>query len=222
MLVFACVVPVSEAALACSSLELQKAMTAHPDQAEGLLRVVCARAMSSGQSLEAVRTLAHLAGTLAGRKKGAQRPPSECYQGLICDWLQILCPEVVSTPEGLDVLTNMLFAVREGEGEGLSGRTLLLSQLVYSSSWDAIHQQLHQLLTEERSKTLNPTAVMDFIWACLNRPHLWRGVALKEGVVDTLLSVVSLVQGTYNIQVVLSLMLARPGVQCWPALVCRG
>ena len=181
-----------------SSLELQKVMTAHPDQAEGLLRVVSVRAMSSGHSLEAVCTLAHLADGLAGRRKGVQRPPSECYPGLICDWLRILCTEVVSKPEGLDVLTDMLFAVREGEGEGLSGRTLLLSQLVYSSSWDAIHQQLHRLLTEEKSKTLNPTAVMDFIWACLNRPHLWRGVALKEGVVDTLLSVVSVMQCTHS------------------------
>ena len=175
--------------VACSLSELQKMMAAHPDQAECLLRVLSVRAMSSGQSLEAVRTLAHLADILAGRKKGVQRPSGECYQGLIRDWLRTLCTDVVSKAEGLDVLTDMLFAVREGEE--LSGRTLLLSQLVYSSSWDAIHRELHQLLTEENSKTLNPTAVMDFIWACLNRPHLWRGVALKEGVVDSLSSVVS-------------------------------
>ena len=186
-----CVLTSSEGDWLYPSLELQKVMTAHPDQAEGLLRVVSVKAMSSGRSLEAVCTLSHLADALAGRKKGLQHPSSDNYRGLICDWLRSLCTEVVSKPESLNVLTDMLFAVQEGEGEGLSGRTLLLSQLVYSSSWEAIHQQLHRLLTEEKSKTLNPTAVMDFIWACLNRPHLWRGVALKEGVVDTLLSVVS-------------------------------
>lgn len=166
-------------------------MTAHPDQAEGLLRVVSVKAMSDGRSLQAVYTLSYLADGLAGRRKGVAHPSSDSYRGLICDWLRTLCTEVVSKPESLDVLTDMLFAVQEGEGEGLSGRTLLLSQLVYSSSWEAIHQQLQRLLTEEKSKTLNPTAVIDFIWACLNRPHLWRGVALKEGVVDPLSSVVS-------------------------------
>ena len=47
------------------------------------------------------------------------------------------------------------------------------------------------LIAPACSVRLNPSAVLDFLWACLHNPYLWRGRVRKEAVVSSCLSLVS-------------------------------
>lgn len=45
---------------------------------------------------------------------------------------------------------------------------------------------------------INPSAVLDFLWACLHNPGLWQGRVRKEAVINSLLSLVTWVISIYH------------------------
>ena len=162
--------------------ELKQAISMYPMDVEDIIRTVSAFARSRHQSLEAASMYRDILLSL-------NSDASQNIAGLLCDSLQMVIPELVSTQKGLNLLMSL--ALSSSEGGPVVGGKLFLTQLVHSTCWSSLHQLLATMLSEESSKALDPAASLDFMWACLNRPHLWRCVALKEGVVDPYLSIVS-------------------------------
>ena len=145
------------------------------------------KALKSGAIVEVVQ----LFSKLALSQSDGPSPSCHGYHGLLCDWLCVFAVSASDSPVGLDPIMELAFGCRKGTRSLSSSQNLFITHLVHESNWVTIYNLMLKLLTEMRGKTLDPTAVMDFLWACLNKPHLWRGVAQKEGVVNPYLSLVS-------------------------------
>lgn len=111
--------------------------------------------------------------------------------GLLVDWLEMLDPEVVGSCP--DLQQRLLFS--RGKGKGHPGpqvpsfRPYLLALLTHQSSWPTLHQCIRILLgwgREQRvtppagsglpaSPRFDPSASLDFLWACIHVPRIWQG-----------------------------------------------
>ncbi|BFZ03172.1 hypothetical protein BsWGS_06208 [Bradybaena similaris] len=102
---------------------------------------------------------------------------------LIIDWLSLLDPEIVqSCPE---LQQQLLFARKispsaQGSGGrcetgGFPSQAHLLALLTHQASWETLASCLTYLLKPDRVAELNPTTVLDFIWACEHIPKIWQG-----------------------------------------------
>nr|AAH63266.1 Integrator complex subunit 1 [Mus musculus] len=97
--------------------------------------------------------------------------------GLLVDWLETLDPEVVcSCP---DLQWKLLFSRRKGKGhisaQVLSFRPYLLALLTHQASWSTLHCCIRVLLGKSREQRLDPSASLDFLWACIHVPRIWQG-----------------------------------------------
>eukprot|EP00073_Rattus_norvegicus_P039479 XP_008767261.1 PREDICTED: integrator complex subunit 1 isoform X1 [Rattus norvegicus] len=97
--------------------------------------------------------------------------------GLLVDWLETLDPEVVcSCP---DLQWKLLFSRRKGKGhisaQVLSFRPYLLALLTHQASWSTLHRCTRVLLSKSREQRLDPSASLDFLWACIHVPRIWQG-----------------------------------------------
>ncbi|XP_062945726.1 integrator complex subunit 1 isoform X1 [Cynocephalus volans] len=97
--------------------------------------------------------------------------------GLLVDWLEMLDPEVVSCCP--DLQQKLLFSRRKGKGHSstqvLSFRPYLLALFTHQSSWSTLHQCIHVLLGKSREQRFDPSASLDFLWACIHVPRIWQG-----------------------------------------------
>ncbi|XP_023569170.1 integrator complex subunit 1 isoform X3 [Octodon degus] len=113
--------------------------------------------------------------------------------GLLVDWLEMLDPEVVSSCP--DLQRQLLFSRRKGLGHAgaqvPSFRPYLLALLTHQSSWATLHQCIHVLLGQSREQSslrapwpqleswvpprFDPSASLDFLWACVHVPRIWQG-----------------------------------------------
>ncbi|XP_063090087.1 integrator complex subunit 1 isoform X1 [Cavia porcellus] len=102
--------------------------------------------------------------------------------GLLVDWLEMLDPEVVSNCP--DLQRRLLFSRRKvtgQRGKGHAGaqvpsfRPYLLALLTHQSSWATLHQCIHVLLGQSREQRFDPSASLDFLWACIHVPRIWQG-----------------------------------------------
>lgn len=100
--------------------------------------------------------------------------------GLLVDWLEMLDPEVVGGCP--DLQQRLLFSrAKVGQGKGYSGpqvpsfRPYLLALLTHQSSWPTLHQCIRLLLGGGREQRADPSASLDFLWACIHVPRIWQG-----------------------------------------------
>ncbi|CAG5115061.1 unnamed protein product, partial [Candidula unifasciata] len=102
---------------------------------------------------------------------------------LIIDWLSLLDPEIVqSCPE---LQQKLLFARKISpsalgsgsscETSGFPSQAHLLALLTHQASWETLASCLTYLLKPDKIAELNPTTVLDFIWACEHIPKIWQG-----------------------------------------------
>uniref|UniRef100_A0A8B9YS01 Integrator complex subunit 1 n=2 Tax=Bos mutus grunniens TaxID=30521 RepID=A0A8B9YS01_BOSMU len=97
--------------------------------------------------------------------------------GLLVDWLEMLDPEVVGSCP--DLQQRLLFS--RGKGKGHPGpqvpsfRPYLLALLTHQSSWSTLHQCIRILLGRGREQRFDPSASLDFLWACIHVPRIWQG-----------------------------------------------
>ncbi|XP_030888023.1 integrator complex subunit 1 isoform X1 [Leptonychotes weddellii] len=97
--------------------------------------------------------------------------------GLLVDWLEMLDPEVVSSCP--DLQQRLLFSRSKGKGhpgpQVPSFRPYLLALLTHQSSWSTLHQCIRILLGKNREQRFDPSASLDFLWACIHVPRIWQG-----------------------------------------------
>lgn len=97
--------------------------------------------------------------------------------GLLVDWLEMLDPEVISSCP--DLQQRLLFSRSKGKGhpgpQVPSFRPYLLALLTHQSSWSTLHQCIRILLGKHREQRFDPTASLDFLWACIHVPRIWQG-----------------------------------------------
>uniref|UniRef100_A0A8C6XX02 Integrator complex subunit 1 n=1 Tax=Naja naja TaxID=35670 RepID=A0A8C6XX02_NAJNA len=110
-------------------------------------------------------------------KKEAESSSVESASGLFIDWLELLDPEVVSSCP--DLQQKLLFSRDKGkdssESEPLSFRPYLLALLTHQSSWTTLHCCIRTLLCRSQECSFDPTASLDFLWACIHMPRIWQG-----------------------------------------------
>uniref|UniRef100_A0A8C4MU64 Integrator complex subunit 1 n=1 Tax=Equus asinus asinus TaxID=83772 RepID=A0A8C4MU64_EQUAS len=96
--------------------------------------------------------------------------------GLLVDWLEMLDPEVISTCP--DLQQKLLFSRSKVGHPGPqvpSFRPYLLALLTHQSSWSTLHQCIRILLGKHREQRFDPSASLDFLWACIHVPRIWQG-----------------------------------------------
>ncbi|XP_019493101.1 PREDICTED: integrator complex subunit 1 [Hipposideros armiger] len=97
--------------------------------------------------------------------------------GLLVDWLETLDPEVIGSCP--DLQQRLLFSQSEGKGHSgpqvPSFRPYLLALLTHQSNWSTLHQCIHILLSKNREHRFDPSASLDFLWACIHVPRIWQG-----------------------------------------------
>ncbi|XP_043945691.1 integrator complex subunit 1 [Protopterus annectens] len=97
--------------------------------------------------------------------------------GLLIDWMELLDPEVISVCP--DLQQRLLFAWNKGKGTSGSQvpsfRPYLLTVLTHQSNWNTLHHCIDLLLSKHRELRFDPSASLDFLWACVHIPRIWQG-----------------------------------------------
>ncbi|XP_020830897.1 integrator complex subunit 1 isoform X2 [Phascolarctos cinereus] len=97
--------------------------------------------------------------------------------GLLIDWLEMLDPEVISSCP--DLQQKLLFSWNKSKNHSgtqvLSFRPYLLALLTHQSNWSTLHHCIHILLCKNREQRFDPSAALDFLWACIHVPRIWQG-----------------------------------------------
>ncbi|KAI5221470.1 integrator complex subunit 1 isoform X2 [Manis pentadactyla] len=97
--------------------------------------------------------------------------------GLLVDWLEMLDPEVINSCPNLQ--QRLLFSRSKGKGhpgpQVPSFRPYLLALLTHQSNWSTLHQCVRILLGKNREQRFDPSASLDFLWACIHVPRIWQG-----------------------------------------------
>ncbi|KAM4023912.1 integrator complex subunit 1 [Anomaloglossus baeobatrachus] len=115
-------------------------------------------------------------------KKGSESCSLEASRakpssGLLIDWLDLLDPEVISSCP--DLQQRLLFSwnkVKSPSGsQSPSFRPYLLALLTHQSNWSTLHQCISILLSKHREQRFDPSASLDFLWACVHIPRIWQG-----------------------------------------------
>ncbi|XP_022317209.2 integrator complex subunit 1-like [Crassostrea virginica] len=97
---------------------------------------------------------------------------------LFVDWLELLDPDLVAMVP--DLQQQLLFARERLQGVvrqsvGHSSQPYLLTLLTHQSSWATLQRCINCLLQPSQVPRFSPNAVLDFLWACLQIPKIWRG-----------------------------------------------
>ncbi|XP_053550643.1 integrator complex subunit 1 [Bombina bombina] len=114
-------------------------------------------------------------------KKGSECTSPEAARaspsGLLIDWLDLLDPEVISSCP--DLQQRLLFSWNKVKGSSGSHppsfRPYLLALLTHQANWTTIHQCISILLSKQREQRFDPSASLDFLWACIHIPRIWQG-----------------------------------------------
>lgn len=97
--------------------------------------------------------------------------------GLLVDWLETLDPEVIGSCP--DLQQRLLFSRSKGKGQPgpqvPSFRPYLLALLTHQSNWSTLHHCIRVLLGKSREHRFDPSASLDFLWACIHVPRIWQG-----------------------------------------------
>ncbi|KAM9210267.1 integrator complex subunit 1 isoform 4-T5 [Dugong dugon] len=97
--------------------------------------------------------------------------------GLLVDWLEMLDPEVIGSCP--DLQQRLLFSWNKSKGHAgpqvPSFRPYLLALLTHQSNWSTLHRCIRILLGKSREHKIDPSASLDFLWACIHVPRIWQG-----------------------------------------------
>lgn len=101
------------------------------------------------------------------------KPP----MALLLDWLQVLDPELEKGP--IQLQQQLLFGRRGGAVGGKEGgqghsQAYLLAAFTHQAKWSTLENTVRSLLGVH-SPSLDPSAVLGFVWAVLHVPKLWQG-----------------------------------------------
>ncbi|GFS14002.1 integrator complex subunit 1, partial [Elysia marginata] len=105
---------------------------------------------------------------------------------LFVDWMSLLDPEIVHSNPDLEqkllfarTVTNRKAGKAAGgpnhQGASVSSQAHLLALLTHQASWATLVQCVSRLLQPAHARQLDPTAVLDFLWACEHIPKIWQG-----------------------------------------------
>ncbi|CAL1532926.1 unnamed protein product [Lymnaea stagnalis] len=130
--------------------------------------------LAQGRSKEGTQ----LACQVLAQNSSSSMTPSSAI--LFVDWLSLLDPEIVKLSP--DLQEKLLFARKvsakiagpPADG-GVPSQAHLLALLTHQTSWDTLTRCLTHLLEPNKIAELDPTAVLDFVWACEHVPKIWQG-----------------------------------------------
>ncbi|KAK3862242.1 hypothetical protein Pcinc_031873 [Petrolisthes cinctipes] len=132
-------------------------------------------AMKNGKMASVVGSLSQLLLSSVSVKHdvGTEEGPS-APTALLLDWLQVLDPELEKGSEQLQHI--LLFKKRGGNErkEGGYSQAYLLAAFTHQARWDTLEHCVRTLL-HVHNPTLDPAAVLGFVWAVLHVPKLWQG-----------------------------------------------
>lgn len=93
---------------------------------------------------------------------------------VIVDWLEHLEPECISSsPE----LQHQLLFQNSTKNQLLrtTFRPYLLALLIHRAHWTTLHMVIDEILSPASTKKYDPSAVLDFLQACMFIPKIWQG-----------------------------------------------
>ncbi|KAG1699624.1 Integrator complex subunit 1 [Nymphon striatum] len=96
--------------------------------------------------------------------------------GMFADWLKLIEPEIVKSCPDLE--KDLLFSQFTSKSNDLSlssRRQYLLALVIHHTNWSTIYRTINLCLNVRSSSKLNPSSVLDFLWAFVDIPRLWQG-----------------------------------------------
>jgi len=148
-----------------------------PDLEEDIKKMAF-EALKRGDTTELVSKLSSL--LLKEREASATSSQGMSQAGLLVDWLELLDPTVISTCPELQQQLVFGRTIRKKAVGGVvvtpsqSSRPYLLSLLTHQASWTVLRSTVSCLLVTYQPQ-LEPSAVLDFLSACIHIPRLWQG-----------------------------------------------
>ncbi|KAK2533726.1 Ints1 [Columba guinea] len=163
---------------------LQGLIETHSPYLEELLTVLFSATIETTARFPAMKPIAVVSSLLLQDKEETpvKKEPDSCSNeaawlgpssGLLNDWLEMLDPEVISSCP--DLQQKLLFSWNKAGSQVPSFRPYLLALLTHQSSWNTLHQCIRLLLGRNREQRFDPTASLDFLWACIHIPRIWQG-----------------------------------------------
>ncbi|KAM6250337.1 integrator complex subunit 1 isoform 2-T2 [Porphyrio hochstetteri] len=163
---------------------LQGLMETHSPYLEELLTVLFSATVETTARFPAMKPIAVVSSLLLQDKEETpvKKELDSCSteaawlgpsSGLLNDWLEMLDPEVISSCP--DLQQKLLFSWNKAGSQVPSFRPYLLALLTHQSSWTTLHQCIRLLLCRNREQRFDPTASLDFLWACIHIPRIWQG-----------------------------------------------
>ncbi|XP_074452919.1 integrator complex subunit 1 isoform X1 [Larus michahellis] len=163
---------------------LQGLIETHSPYLEELLTVLFSATVEAAGRFPAMKPIAVVSSLLLQDKEetpvkkeldscSTEAPWLGPSSGLLNDWLEMLDPEVISSCP--DLQQKLLFSWSKAGSQVPSFRPYLLALLTHQSSWTTLHQCIRLLLCRNREQRFDPTASLDFLWACIHIPRIWQG-----------------------------------------------
>lgn len=184
--------PVCASDIASEQKVLDKLSRCHISELERVIRGMMEFALLQGKINLVVKALVHM----LLRKLKNQTPAGLPRQqvALLLDWLQIFDPELYSIPQQLTKLilfgsmarNDSVVEVCGGapassdKSESLStlkvgySQAYLLAAFTHQATWENLENTIHGLL-KTVDLDLDPSSVLDFVWAVFHVPKLWQG-----------------------------------------------
>lgn len=135
---------------------------------EEALCVLVQRAIKMGDSQQLIHALSEV---LCGDMFESEKVTTSF---VIVDWLEHLEPECISScPE----LQHQLLFHNSTKNELLrtTFRPYLLALLIHRAHWSTLHTAIGEILSQASTKKYDPSAVLDFLQACMFIPKIWQG-----------------------------------------------
>lgn len=151
--------------------EIGKVVSENPQRLEEVVSTFVRSGVRSGKGGEVAVALRRL--MIEGAEKGKADSAST---GFLVDWLEMLEPEVIGYSSELQQ-QRLLF---QHEGKGKGGCLYLLSVVAHQTNWTTLRKCIglvlaHDVNSSDKSLRFDPTAVLDFLWACVHNPKIWQG-----------------------------------------------
>ena len=147
-------------------------------QASQLEKEICSvvsSAMKGGKMVPVIAALTQLLLTgVSIKNEGDIQKGTSPPSALLLDWLQVLDPELEKGSNQLQQI--LLFKKRAGneQKQGSYSQAYLLAAFTHQARWDTLEHCVRSLLNVY-IPTLDPSAVLGFVWALLHVPKLWQG-----------------------------------------------
>ncbi|MCL4131594.1 UNVERIFIED_CONTAM: hypothetical protein GTU68_040454 [Idotea baltica] len=156
---------------------------------ERVIRDMGELAMREGKIALVVKAIVHLLISKLKVQSYSSLPGQ--HIALLLDWLQVLDPELHFIP--LQLTKTLLFGnigdSNDSKGvvpsssevsrekvssKGGYSQAYLLAAFTHQATWETLENTIHELLRKVVPE-LDPSSVLDFVWAVLHVPKLWQG-----------------------------------------------